>query len=213
MGTERSSPRGASWGGSIGILLLVLLGFAFPRRYDFGPPWIDLTLNLTLAGVFLVSVATNLFHVSWRLRNGMIFVVVGLMSATNAVTLWQLVALMIFPHQSRTQIDATRLLASAVSVWLTNVLTFALLYWVTDGGGPEHRSNDLKGQRDFAFPGDLPSPGFADYVFLAFNTATAFSPTDTMPLTTRVRMMMMMESSISLIALAITAARAINILQ
>ncbi len=92
------------------------------------------------------------------------------------------------------------------------MLTFALLYWEIDGGGPERRVHDPAGPRDLAFPGDLKRPRYADYLFLAFNTATAFSPTDTMPLTTRVRMMMMVESAVSLLALAIIAARAINIL-
>jgi uncharacterized membrane protein len=71
---------------------------------------------------------------------------------------------------------------------------------------------DPAGPRDLAFPGDLRAPRYAEYLFLAFNTATAFSPTDTMPLTTRVRMMIMAESAVSLMALAIAAARAINIL-
>jgi uncharacterized membrane protein len=71
---------------------------------------------------------------------------------------------------------------------------------------------DPAARRDFAFPGDLRTPHYAEYLFLAFNTATAFSPTDTLPLTTRVRMMMMVESTVSLMALAIVAARAINIM-
>ncbi len=120
---------------------------------------------------------------------------------------------MVFPDANRAEIEAPRLLASSVSIWLTNVLTFALLYWTIDGGGPERRLRDPEAVRDFAFPSSLRRPRYPEYLFLAFTTATAFSPTDTMPLTTRVRMLMLLESAVSLVALAITAARAINILR
>ena len=155
---------------------------------------------------------SNLVNAPARLSNAAILTVVSLMSAYNAVALCQLVVFLVFPDANRAEIEAPRLLSSAVSIWLTNVLTFALLYWEVDGGGPERRLRDPAGRRDLAFPGDLAMPRYADYLFLAFNTATAFSPTDTMPLTTRVRMMMMAESAVSLMALAIIAARAINIM-
>ena len=192
--------------------MLAAVIFAFPRRYELGPPWEETIFIITLLVVVLVSVTNNLVTGPGRLSNAAILTVVGLMSAYNAVALCQLVIFLVFPDANRAEIEAPRLLSSAVSIWLTNVLTFALLYWAIDGGGPERRVRDPAGRRDLAFPGDLTTPRYADYLFLAFNTATAFSPTDTMPLTTRVRMMMMVESAVSLMALAIIAARAINIL-
>jgi uncharacterized membrane protein len=200
------------WGGTVGVLLLTAVVLSFPRRYELGPPWEETIFIITLLIVVLISVTSNLVNASGRVSNAAILTVVGLMSAYNALALCQLVVFLVFPDANRAEIEAPRLLASAVSIWLTNVLTFALLYWTIDGGGPERRLRDPVGPRDLAFPGDLRRPRYAEYLFLAFNTATAFSPTDTMPLTTRIRMMMMVESVVSLLALAIAAARAINIM-
>lgn len=202
----------ATWGGSLGILLLIAITLAFPRRYELGPPWEEPAFTVTLVAVFLVSAIANLAHGSGLVKNAAILTVVGATSVYNALSLFMLVLFLIFPDENRAEIEAPRLLATAVSIWLTNVLTFALLYWAIDGGGPERRLRDPGGPRDLAFPGDLRRPRYAEYLFLAFNTATAFSPTDTMPLTTRIRMMMMVESVVSLLALAIAGARAINIM-
>jgi uncharacterized membrane protein len=202
----------ATWGGSLGILLLIAITLAFPRRYELGPPWEEPAFTVTLVAVFLVSAIANLAHGSGLVKNAAILTVVGATSVYNALSLFMLVLFLIFPDENRAEIEAPRLLATAVSIWLTNVLTFALLYWAIDGGGPERRLREPAGPRDLAFPGDLRRPRYAEYLFLAFNTATAFSPTDTMPLTTRIRMMMMVESVVSLLALAIAGARAINIM-
>jgi uncharacterized membrane protein len=202
----------ARWGGTLGVLLLAAVALSFPRRYELGPPWEETIFIIALLVAAVISVTSNLVKAPGSVSNAAILTVVGLMSIYNALALFQLVVFLVFPDANRAEIEAPRLLASAVSIWLTNVLTFALLYWEVDGGGPERRLRDPAGPRDLAFPGDLRAPRYAEYLFLAFNTATAFSPTDTMPLTTRVRMMMMAESAVSLMALAIAAARAINIL-
>jgi hypothetical protein len=118
----------------------------------------------------------------------------------------------------------TALLLSATSVWFTNILVFALWYWRLDAGGPhgrERRQGYIQGS--FLFPqvtlrpaqvaGRPPwSPNFADYLFLAFNTSTAFSPADTAPLDRWAKGLMMLQSTISLTVLALLAARAVNIL-
>ena len=187
--------------------------FCVSTALEFGPPWVEPAFTITLLVLFLASVVTNLIQAPGRVRNAATLTVVGIMSAYNALALWDLIVFLVFPDANRAEIEAPRLLASSVSIWLTNVLTFALLYWAIDGGGPERRLRDPAGSRDFAFPPSLRRPRYPEYLFLAFTTATAFSPTDTAPLTTRVRMMMMLESAVSLMALAITAARAINILR
>ncbi|HZY99738.1 MAG TPA: DUF1345 domain-containing protein [Candidatus Baltobacteraceae bacterium] len=202
----------ARWGGTIGVLLLVLINAGFPQRYVWGSGEVREAFTIGLSAMFVLSVVGTAVKISWDARNVSVLVVVGLACAFNALTLYQLVAFMIWPHPDLPTLDGVRLLSSAVAIWLTNVVSFALLYWVVDGGGPDDRLRDPQGPRDLAFPGDSHDPNFADYVFLAFNTATAFSPTDTAPLTTRVRMMMLAESAISLLALAIAAARAVNIL-
>ena len=116
--------------------------------------------------------------------------------------------------------NAFSLLSSSVVIWMANVLTFSLLYWQIDRGGPYARAKRLKVKPDWAFaqraaPEDLPSdwqPFFFDYLYLGYNTATAFSPTDASPLTRRAKMLMMIESTISLLTLVIILSRAINVI-
>jgi hypothetical protein len=118
------------------------------------------------------------------------------------------------------------LLRAAGALWLANMLVFASWYWRLDGGGPNAR--DQRGVHTdgaFLFPQMLMdpqqrktmgeddwSPGFIDYLFLAFNTSTAFSPTDVPVLSRWAKAMMIVQSSISLATLALLAARAVNIL-
>ena len=118
-------------------------------------------------------------------------------------------------------IDPKTLLRSAVALWVTNILVFALWYWRLDAGGP-HERDKVPGHKQgaFLFPqmnfdGKTDtnwSPYFVDYLFLAFNTATAFSPTDTPALSRWAKIMMMIQATISLMILALLAARAVNIL-
>jgi hypothetical protein len=116
------------------------------------------------------------------------------------------------------------LLLSAAALWVTNVLVFALWYWRLDAGGP-HGRDRRRGHDEgaFLFPQmalhpDAPmskigwKPNFLDYLFLAFNTSTAFSPTDVPVLTRWAKVLMMLQSLISLTVLALLAARAVNIL-
>jgi len=122
--------------------------------------------------------------------------------------------------------EPTRLLLSAGSLWVSNILVFALWYWRLDAGGP-HGRDSRPGHPDGAFlfpqmtmspppgvdsPADLWSPNFVDYLFVAFNTSTAFSPTDAPVLARWAKALMMLQSLISLTVLALLAARAVNIL-
>ena len=112
------------------------------------------------------------------------------------------------------------LLAAAV-IWLMNILVFALWYWELDRGGPLARLKASRRHADFMFPQMLSptcapvgwQPGFWDYLYLAFTNATAFSPTDTMPLTAGAKALMTVEAVISLLTVVLVAARAVNILQ
>jgi hypothetical protein len=120
-----------------------------------------------------------------------------------------------------TDISGIQLLSSSIGVWITNVIIFALLYWQMDRGGPESRLNRESTSPDWLFPqetapsGDVSPdwhPAFVDYLYLAYSTATAFSTTDAMPLTARAKLLMMLESSFSLMTVVVVASRAINIL-
>jgi uncharacterized membrane protein len=120
--------------------------------------------------------------------------------------------------QGSREIGGNQLLTSSVAVWVMNVLTFSLLYWQIDRGGPASLAKHPR--RDWLFPQqsagkDAPADWratFVDYLYLAYSTATAFSSTDVLPLTPRAKMLMMVESAISLVTTVAIASRAINIL-
>ena len=115
---------------------------------------------------------------------------------------------------------APALLGDAALIWAMNVVTFAVWYWEIDGGGPASRHRDRHYSEDFLFPqmaqgGDVArgwSPGFVDYLFLAFNTSTAFSPTDTAILSRRAKVLTMAQSVVSLAVVAVLIGRAVNAL-
>ena len=112
------------------------------------------------------------------------------------------------------------LLLDALNIWFTNVVVFALWFWNIDRGGPPLRGLSPKAAPDFLFPQMLGSgdqnptwtPGFFDYFYVSFTNATAFSPTDTMPLSVQSKLLMMIEASVSLLTVGLVAARAVNIL-
>jgi hypothetical protein len=130
----------------------------------------------------------------------------------NTVALSRLVHAML---NSPSNIAPLTLLTSSVADWVANVILFALLYWLLDRGGPECRSAGAGEPGDFTFAqGSVPrEPVFVDYLALAFNTSTAFSPTDTLPVTPRGKLLMMTQSAISLVTVVVVGARAINILK
>jgi hypothetical protein len=145
-------------------------------------------------------------------------VMTALISAINFAALIELVRDLL--HGSATKVGQT-LLLDAVNIWSTNVIVFALWFWSIDRGGPASRGLFDRERCDFLFPQmtldstlkpERWSPGFLDYLYLSFTNATAFSPTDTMPLSGRVKLLMMAESAISLLTIALVAARAVNIL-
>jgi uncharacterized membrane protein len=115
---------------------------------------------------------------------------------------------------------ASALLGDAALIWAMNVVTFAVWYWEIDGGGPASRHRDRHDSEDFLFPqmawgGNAArgwSPGFVDYLFLAFNTSTAFSPTDTAVLSRRAKVLTMAQSLVSLAVVAVLIGRAVNTL-
>jgi uncharacterized membrane protein len=145
-------------------------------------------------------------------------IAVALVLLLVAAALWATVLLvsdLINGHGVST--SATRLLASGALVWLGNNLAFGLLYWLLDGGGPVARlRNPIP--VDFAFTQqmspELAPPGwrpvFLDYLHLGFTNATAFSPTDVMPLTLRAKYVMLVQSTVALALFGLVVARAVN---
>ncbi len=206
------SEREPRWQATLAILTLLILWYAMPNRYVLGPRWVGPTGALVLLGLLLLSALSNSPKTA-RLQGPAVIGAVVAMTALNLLSLAKLILLIVFHAEI---VDALRLLSSSVAIWLCNVVEFALLFWLVDGGGPDKRISAGE-HPDFIFPappGDPNRrPAFMDYVYLAFSTATAFSATDTTPVTTRARVLLMVEATASLLTIAITAARAINILQ
>ena len=109
------------------------------------------------------------------------------------------------------------LLAHGSVVWLTNIITFGLLFWQVDEGGPRLRAERARPDPDFEFPQDARlragwNPRLSDYLYVSLTNAIAVSPTDTMPLTRRAKGLMAVESLISYAVVILVVARAVNVL-
>jgi hypothetical protein len=197
------------WPGALAFLVLGVLYALLPERLTVGPPWVPLIVVLLGLGGSRLSRLRGFMLV----RRYIVLAALGIVSLAITVSAGFLIGALL---ERRT--DAGSLLGSAAALWVSNILVFALLYWETDGGGPAHRHAAKRASTDFAFPqsvlaqSEVWMPEFVDYVFLAFNTSTAFSPTDTLVLARRAKALMMWQSVVSLVTIAVLAARAINTL-
>jgi len=182
-----------------------------------GPPWLFPTVVVVLLVPSIILHRVGSHHIDRVLG----FIITAVLTVELIASLIRLVTALPSHRES-----PPALLVSAVSIWTSNVLVFALWYWRLDAGGPHGReTREGHAAGAFLFPQMtlLPeakaaaqqmswSPDFLDYLFLAFNTSTAFSPTDTPVLARWGKALMMLQSIISLTALAVLAARAVNIL-
>ena len=143
---------------------------------------------------------------------------IALISLTNAWSAGRLIWQIVHTRQHQ---PATTLLVTGGAIWLTNVIAFGLWYWEFDRGGPVARALAIQPYPDFLFPQmtdpELAPPSwepmFADYFYLSFTNATAFSPTDVLPLSRWAKMLMLVQSAVSLLLAALVIARAVNILR
>ncbi len=210
----RYEPR---WPVVLAILAVLFLLTLLPARVRLLPFWspyvIGVALLVPILGVRLSGADTR-----WlRLERMTTLVLSVLMEAIIFTTLLYLVVAMLNRPED---FSGRQLLTSSVGAWVTNVLVFALVDWQVDRGGPEARMDHAGTKPDWLFPQvGVPElvppswrPTFVDYLCLAFSTATAFSPTDVLPLTSRAKLLLMVESAISLVTIVTVAARAINLL-
>lgn len=204
------------WPVMMTIVAVILLLALLPGPIRLMPLWFTYVLGgavlVPIAAVGLTAARPRWHRVERAVT--LLFVVI-----TAAGTLANLGNLLIAMAQKPANFTGLQLLASSVGVWVTNVLTFSLLYWQMDRGGPDARAQGTDPRPDWLFPQsgvpDQAPPGwrpvFVDYLFLAYSTATAFSTTEVAPLTTRAKLLMMLESTISLVTIVVVASRAINI--
>lgn len=206
----KAEPR---WPAVLGLLAIGGVYLALPERLTIGPNW------TVLAIIAALLVPTIVLHRIGSTRLSFWLGIVLSVLVTAAIV-WSLGALIVALLEKR--LPPAQLLVSAAALWTGNVLAFASWYWRLDAGGPslrDQRHHHTEGA--FLFPQmtqhGSPSmrawkPGFVDYLFLAFTTSTAFSPTDVPVLSRWAKALMMVQSCISLGTVAILAARAINIL-
>ena len=216
------STRVTYWPALICVLAAIALQVRLPEKLTVGPGW----LMPSLEGALLIGLAATTprgrVHEEHEGRRRVAISLIAFVNVANAVSLYLLAHELLHKHVP----NGHALILSGIAIWLTNVLIFALWYWQLDRGGPGNRARHPdpitpQGRPDFVFPemdGGLPytpelwAPGFVDYLALSLTTATAFSPTDTMPITSRAKALMSIQGLISLITLGLIISRAVGIL-
>ena len=197
------------------VAIVVYASSQLPGRVRALPQW---AVVLLAASLVVPMLAVNLGREKQRwlqLERAAIAVFLTVISFTLVLDLRDIFHAMLRPPNGLTGIE---LLNSSIAVWATNVLMFSVVYWWIDRGGAEARVCGETLAPDWLFPRDeaedLPSwqPTYVDYLFLAFCTATSFGPTEAMPLTSRAKLLMMAESSVSLVTVLAIASRAIGLL-
>ncbi|MFX0573842.1 hypothetical protein [Nocardia nepalensis] len=201
---------------TLAVLAIVVLQVALPKELRPQPAWLLPALEILLLCVLVVANPFRLDREERWLRNGGLLLT-ALVSVATAVSANRLVFGLIDGTLSD---KPAALLGSGGAVWLTNVVVFGLWYWEFDRGGPAARAHARKPLPDFLFVQmqnpELAKPEwepqFMDYLYLSFTNATAFSPTDVMPMSRWAKAMMMVQSAVSLSLVILVIARAINVL-
>jgi uncharacterized membrane protein len=210
---DRISPF---WGPQVVVLAALLLDLALPGKLALGPRW----LLPSVLGALLIGLAIAGAHPSARysqLRRRLAIGLIGLVSAVNVYSL----ALLSHYLINGSKASGRSLIFSGVALWLTNILLFGLWFYEVDRGGPLARGTSQEQSPDFMFPQMAEGrryapegwmPRLVDYLYLGFTNGTAFSPTDTMPLTAAAKWLMTGQAVVSLWVVVLVVARAVNIL-
>ena len=201
-------PGEPRWPASLAVVAALLLYFLLPESVSFGPRWLIPALEAVLV-VPLTIVAPRRDSEEQRVIRFASLVLLGV------VLLGVMASLVLLVHAvlSGELKSGGELIRSGAVLWLTMVIGFGLLYWELDRGGPAVRPDFLfpqmgtheLGQQDWV-------PTFVDYLFLSFTNSTAFSPTDTLPLTPRAKLLMMFEAIAAITIVVMVVGRAVNVL-
>ena len=200
----------------LAFIVVIALGVLYanlPNSFHIGPNWLPLVIELALLVAIVVPFAIN-HPLPYAVTRTLIFIILTL----STVVLITGVVILVVTLPRRGQSQANSLLQSAASLWVSNILVFSLWYWEIDGGGPRARREQGHQAADFLFPQQSDGntrgwiPHYLDYLFVAFTSATALSPTDTMPLSRLAKLLMMVEALVAMLVLVVVIARGINIL-
>ena len=198
-----------------GVLALLSIAASYLALSDY----VTIVPRYWLPGLMAMSVAVLLIAQARgrdRLARAITFVILGIVTASLVLRVFFLIATL-----SGRSASALSVLVDAVLIWVSNVVTFAVWYWEIDGGGPAERTMDAHASEDFLFPqidqqdGKRAigwAPSFLDYLFLAFTTSTAYSPTDTPVLSRRAKILTVVQSLLSLVVLLVLVGWAVNTL-
>jgi len=205
----------AFWPAQLAVLGALLLNLALPEKLTLGPTWLVPAVEGLLLLALVITTPRRTSD-EGRGRRSAALAIIALVSIANTFSLVLLVHFLLKGGKA----NGHQLILSSIVIWLTNVIIFGLWYWELDRGGPGDRASGNDRPPDFLFP-QMASPdvsprgwrpNFVDYLYVSFTNATAFSPTDTMPLTPWTKVLMLVQSLASLITVALVAARAVNIL-
>jgi uncharacterized membrane protein len=205
----------AFWPAQATVLAAIAVQLLLPARLSAGPHW----LLPSLEGILIVglSLATprQLEH-EHTVRRRTALTITAIVSIANIYSLGALTHYLLHHNVDK----GRELITSGVLIWLTNFLIFALWYWELDRGGPGRRAAGHDGAPDFLFPQMSDDhieprdwrPKFVDYLYVSLTNTTAFSPTDTMPLSATAKGVMGVQALVSLVTIGLIVSRAVNIL-
>ncbi|HVU59274.1 MAG TPA: hypothetical protein VHC98_00315 [Candidatus Saccharimonadales bacterium] len=200
------------------MLVAIGLQLALPEKFSAGTHYAIPALEaLLLLALSFTTPRERVFRSLARRVN--VFILIAVTSAANAYSLAVVITQLL--SGTHASVNGRELIVAALNIYLTNVIAFALWYWEMDGGGPGERQRIAKYEQDFLFPQHQHEsykhpdwkPTFIDYLYVSATNAMAFSPTDTMPLSRRAKLLMLVQATVSLAAIALVAARAVNILR
>lgn len=209
-------PHDPVWPVQLAVLSAIALQLALPDRFSVGTRYIIPIIEiLLLIALSFTTPKERIFKSLARRVN--VILLIAVTSAGNAYSLGVITRqLLNGGHVS----DGRALILASINIFLTNIIIFGLWYWEMDGGGPGERQHIAKYEQDFLFPQHHNEdykhpdwkPTFIDYLYVSATNAMTFGPADTKPLSRRSKMLMLLQSTISLIVVALVAARAVGIL-
>jgi hypothetical protein len=206
------------WPAQLAIAIAIGLHLALSDKLVVGPKWLIPAVEGLLLLTLIVIAPMRVSHSGWRHQRGLLWSILGLVTLTYLVSLGLLVHYLV----TGGKVGGHALIGSGLVLWVTNVLLFSVLYWDLDRGGPLSRYEGTHPWPDFQFPqmenpqftpmAEKWQPSFVDYLYMALTNATAFSPTDTMPITETAKLLMGVQGTAAIVTVGLVVARAVNIL-
>lgn len=204
------------WQLQLGIVVIMVLQFFTDDSFLPYDKLVIIGLEAALLAA-LAIVTSDGYHRVSRFRRLLALLLIAIVAVINIFSLVFLVGALLFDHMA--EVGGQSLLLNGFTIYVTNIFMFALLYWEMDGGGPDHRVSSGR-QRDFIFPQVIyPAvardgwlPGFIDYLYLSTTNVTNFASADTVPISHRAKVAMMIQALVSVTTVVLVATRAIGIL-